>query len=111
MVMDNSSDDSDENTVMMKTLSRFASSNMKADWVKAAEEKNKVKASKGKKREQGGDSSDDDVDSEAGEKEQEDALLRDSSSLMGGKGGVLEPGYLNIVRQAKGGGGALGGVP
>ncbi|CAN0099404.1 unnamed protein product, partial [Laminaria digitata] len=55
--------------------SRFASSNMTADWVKAAENKNKARVSKGKRREQGGDSSDDDGDSEAGEEEQEDALL------------------------------------
>lgn len=71
---------------------------MTADWVKEAENKNRARVSKGKRREQGEGSSSNDGDYEAGEEEQEDALLRDSSSLIGGKGGVLEPGYLNIVR-------------
>lgn len=47
---------------------------------------------------QGGDYSssaeeDDDDDDESG------AFLRDSAALKGGRGGVLEPGYLNIVRR------------
>ncbi len=48
----------------------------------------------------GDDSSDDDGGHFDEEEEDEgDALLRDSTALKGGRGGVLEPGYLNIVRR------------
>lgn len=44
------------------------------------------------------DSSDEDLEDEEIEEDEGDALLRDSSALKGSRGGVLEPGYLNIVR-------------
>lgn len=43
------------------------------------------------------DGSEEDFGDEDGE--DGDALLRDSTALKGGRGGVLEPGYLNIVRR------------
>lgn len=47
-----------------------------------------------------GDDSGDDHGGPSDEEEDEgDALLRDSTALKGGRGGVLEPGYLNIVRR------------
>ncbi|CAM9279963.1 unnamed protein product [Ectocarpus sp. 13 AM-2016] len=82
--------------------SRFSSSNMTADWVKsatAAAAKSKKGSTKrngaqgrdlSSSAEEGGEDDDDDDDS--------DAFLRDSAALKGGRGGVLEPGYLNIVR-------------
>ncbi|CAN0203454.1 unnamed protein product, partial [Hapterophycus canaliculatus] len=48
------------------------------------------------------DSSSGDEDGDEGsdeEDEESDALLRDSAALLGGRGGMLEPGYLNIVRR------------
>lgn len=75
---------------------RFASSNLTTDWAKAAED-DTLGLSKGKKasRKRGDDSSDDEQEDE---EYLGDMLLRDSSALKGGTGGVLEPGYLNIVR-------------
>lgn len=57
-----------------------------------------------KRRGEGFSSDDDGMDgSEEGfgdeDNEDGDALLRDSAALKGGRGGVLEPGYLNIVRR------------
>eukprot|EP00903_Cladosiphon_okamuranus_P020562 g18874.t1 len=81
--------------------SRFASSNITADWVKSA---TAAKSKKGSSKKRGeGFSSDDDDDPAGseegfGDEEDGDALLRDSAALKGGRGGVLEPGYLNIVR-------------
>lgn len=40
-----------------------------------------------------------DEDNDGGEEDIE-ALLRDSGALKGGRGGILEPGYLNILRRA-----------
>lgn len=61
----------------------------------------------GKRRDTRGDgysSDDDDGDLDdsgegSGGEDEGDALLRDSAALKGGRGGILEPGYLNIVRR------------
>ncbi|CAM9313703.1 unnamed protein product [Ectocarpus sp. 12 AP-2014] len=81
--------------------SRFSSSNMTADWVKSATAA-AAKSKKGSTKRNGAQGRD--LSSSAEEEEEEDdddesdAFLRDSAALKGGRGGVLEPGYLNIVR-------------
>lgn len=62
------------------------------------------KVSKVRRRGARGDFSSGDEDGDEGsdeEDEEGDALLRDSAALKGGRGGVLEPGYLNIVRRVR----------
>ncbi|CAM9257503.1 unnamed protein product [Pylaiella littoralis] len=82
--------------------SRFESSNMTVDWVKSATAAKIKKVSKQRRGAQGGSYSsgdDDGSDGEGfGEEDEGGALLRNSAALKGGSGGVLEPGYLNIVR-------------
>lgn len=74
---------------------------MTADWVKAAEENKKVSTLR---RVRDGDASSDDEDGEFLDRSEDegDTLLRDSKGFKGEGGSVLEPGYLDIVRQVSG---------
>ena len=92
---------------------RFTSSNLTVDWVKAAEE---AKAKKSKKKgenansmvtsvtEGTGDGYSDDEPEEAEDDDEDSALFKDSRAFKGHRGGVLEPGHLDIVRRVSLGG-------
>ncbi|CAN0052533.1 unnamed protein product [Ectocarpus sp. 8 AP-2014] len=79
--------------------SRFSSSNMTADWVKSATAAAAPKSKKVSTERNGAQGRDHSSSAEEEDDDDEsDAFLRNSAALKGGRGGVLEPGYLNIVR-------------
>lgn len=86
-------------------MTRFTSSNVTTDWVKAAEEANSKTKSKKQKHAEGTGvvtfGVEDETDRFGVEDDEEDydeELFRDSKAFKGKSGGVLEPGYLDIAR-------------
>lgn len=80
-------------------LTRFTSSNVTIDWVKAAEEANSVS-----KKQKNANSMIEGIGAvtygaeDGSEEDYGEELFRDSKAFKGKSGGVLEPGYLDIAR-------------